>query len=73
MNGRADWWPAVLGYRSDRSLSLAGRAMRQLEPVILKEMVQSGAWTATWTNSVELRLHSSVSVSKRIFENTGGG
>lgn len=38
-----------LGYRTDRPLSAATRAIGELSWIILRDMVRAGTWAATWT------------------------
>ena len=45
-----------LGYRTERPLSTAARAVGQLSWTILRDMVRSGAWDAAWTAHNDLRL-----------------
>lgn len=45
-----------LGHLADAPLSIASRAIGQLSWRILKELVQSGGWTATWEENEDLRL-----------------
>lgn len=46
-----------LGYRTDRGLSAAARAVGQLSWTILRDMVRTGAWDAAWTDHDDLRLY----------------
>jgi LysR family transcriptional regulator, nitrogen assimilation regulatory protein len=45
-----------LGYRTDRPLSAAARAVGQLSWTILRDMVRTGAWDAVWTDRDDLRF-----------------
>jgi LysR family transcriptional regulator, nitrogen assimilation regulatory protein len=45
-----------LGYRTDRPLSVASRAVAQLGWVLLRDMVHTGSWRAVWTETDDLHL-----------------
>ena len=47
-----------LGYRADRPLSTASRAAGQLSWSILRDMVNSKAWEAEWTDQDDVQLYS---------------
>jgi len=44
-----------LGYRTDRPLSAASRAVGQLSWTLLRDLVRSGAWSAVWTETNDLQ------------------
>ncbi len=47
-----------LGYRTDRPLSAASRAVGQLSWTLLRDIVRSDAWSAVWTENDSLQLYS---------------
>jgi LysR family nitrogen assimilation transcriptional regulator len=46
-----------LGHLAGRPVSTAGKAIGQLSWRLLKELVQSGGWTAAWENNDDLQLY----------------
>lgn len=54
-----------LGYRADRPLSVAARAIGHLSWIILRDMVHAKAWNAAWTGRLDFQLYAAPAHSER--------